>query len=58
MTLDPLTSRLMESATLLKRYYIASRYPDDIPEDVSAEEAAEALAAATQIREFILDRVL
>ncbi len=30
-------------AVFLKRYYIESRYPDDLPQYVRPEEAAEAM---------------
>ena len=47
----------MDDAMSLKRYYIASRYPDDIPEDVRPEEVAEAMKAASHSRDFVLARV-
>ena len=37
-----------------KRYYIASRYPDDVPQDVQTEEAAVAMTAAAAVRDFVL----
>jgi HEPN domain-containing protein len=49
---------LVDDAVFLKRYYIESRYPDDLPECVTSEEAAEAIAAASRLRAFVLARVL
>jgi HEPN domain-containing protein len=56
MALDDSFQRLVDDAVFLKRYYIESRYPDDLPEDVRPEEAAEALAAASHLRDFVLAR--
>jgi len=44
-------------AVFLKRYYIASRYPDDLPIDVWPEEAAQAMTAASHVRDFVLSQV-
>jgi len=41
----------------LKRYYIASRYPDDLPEDVRPEEVSEAMKAASHLHDFVLAQV-
>jgi HEPN domain-containing protein len=41
----------------LKRYYIESRYPDDLPQDIRPEEAAEAVTAASDLRDFVLAKV-
>ena len=49
--------RLVDDAVFLKRYYIESRYPDDLPEDVRPEEAAEAMTAASHLRDFVLAQV-
>ena len=40
---------ILESAMLTK-YYMPSRYPDDIPEDVSPEKARAAFDAAVRIK--------
>ena len=44
----------MDDAVSLKRYYLESRYPDDLPQDVRPEDAAEAMAAASHLRDFVL----
>jgi HEPN domain-containing protein len=54
MALDGSFQRLVDDAVLLKRYYIGSRYPDDLPEDVRPEEAAQAMTAASHVRDFVL----
>jgi hypothetical protein len=37
--------RLVDDAAFPKRYYIESRCPDDLPEDVRPEEVAAAMTA-------------
>jgi HEPN domain-containing protein len=50
--------RQMEDACiLLDHYYIATRYPVDIPIDYTKKEAAQALAAAEDIKEFVLNKI-
>ena len=49
--------RLVDDAVFLKRYYIESRYPDDLAEDVRPEEVAAAMAAASHLRDFVLAQV-
>lgn len=49
--------RLVDDAVFLKRYYIKSRYPDDLPQDVRPEEAAGAMTAASHLRDFVLAQV-
>jgi HEPN domain-containing protein len=44
----------VDDAVFLQRYYIESRYPDDLPEDVRPEEAVLAMTAASHLREFVL----
>ena len=48
---------LVDGAVFLKRYYIESRYPDDLPQDVRPEETAEAMTAASHLRDFVLAQV-
>ena len=48
---------LVDDAVFLKRYYIESRYPDDLAEDVRPEEVASAMAAASHLRDFVLAQV-
>lgn len=57
IALDDSFRRLVDDAVFLKRYYIASRYPDDLPEDVRSEEVAEAMEAASHLRDFVLAQV-
>ena len=38
IALDDSFQQLVDDAVFLKRYYIASRYPDDLPEDVRPEK--------------------
>lgn len=45
---------LIDDVAFLKRYYIAARYPDDLPDEVTSEEAQRACAAALHIRDKIL----
>ena len=57
IALDDSFQRLVDDTVFLKRYYIASRYPDDLPEDVRSEEVAEAMKSASHLREFVLTQV-
>lgn len=57
IALDDSFQRLVDDAVFLKRYYIESRYPDDLPEGVRSEEAAEALTAASHLRDLVLAQV-
>jgi HEPN domain-containing protein len=57
MALDDSFQRLVDDAVFLKRYYIESRYPDDLPQDIRSEEAAEAIVAASHLRDSVLARV-
>jgi hypothetical protein len=54
MALDDAFLRLGDDAVFLKRYYIESRCPDDLPEDFRPEEVAEAMKAASHLRDFVL----
>jgi len=56
-TLDESFQCLVEDAVLLKEYYITSRYPADLVREVSKEEGAAAITAASRIRGFVLGRV-
>jgi HEPN domain-containing protein len=44
----------VDDAVFLKRYYLESRYPDDLPQDVRPEEVAAALTATSHLRDFVL----
>ena len=57
IALDDSFQRLVDDAVFLKRYYIESRYPDDLPQEVWPEEAAEAMTAASHLRDFVLATV-
>ena len=54
IALDDSFQGLVDDAVFLKRYYIESRYPDDLPQDVRPEEAATAMTAASHLRDFVL----
>ena len=56
IALDGSFQGLVDAAVFLKRYYIESRCPDDLPEDVRPEEVARAMTAASHLREFVLAR--
>jgi HEPN domain-containing protein len=53
IALDDTFQRLVDDAVFLKRYYIASRYPDDLPQDVRTEKAVDAMTAASRLRDFV-----
>lgn len=57
IALEDSFQQLVDDAVFLKRYYIESRYPDDLPQDVRPEEAAEAMTAASHLRDFVLAQV-
>ena len=56
IALDDSLQGVVDDAVFLKRYYIESRYPDDLPQDVRPAEAAEAMTAASHLRDFVLAR--
>jgi HEPN domain-containing protein len=56
--LDSGFEALLDDAVLLKRYYLTTRYPDDLPDDVSPEEASAAFQSASRIRSFICARLV
>ncbi len=47
----------IDEAAILNDYYIEARYPVDIKEDISLEEAREALEKALAIRDFVLSKI-
>ena len=47
----------IDEVAILNDYYIEARYPIDIKEDISFEEAGEAIKKATTIRDFLLSKV-
>ena len=48
---------LVDAVTVLKQYYIESRYPDDLPERIPESEAAAAWASASRVRNLVRTRV-
>lgn len=42
-------------STLLNRYYIETRYPADIPEEIARDFTKETLEATEEMLEFIFD---
>lgn len=44
----------IEEVVILNDYYIESRYPDNMKEDITFEEAKEAFEIAERMRNFIL----
>ena len=57
IALDGSFQHLVDDAVFLKRYYLESRYPDDLPQDVRPAEAAEAMTAMSHVRDFVLAKV-
>ena len=57
IALDGSLEDLGGDAKLLTSYYMPSRYPDDLPEDVRPEQGVSAYEAATRIRVRILASV-
>ena len=55
--MDPSFVDILDDAVYLTRYYIAARYPDDLPEKISDSEAREAFEAACRIRDFVRCKV-
>lgn len=47
----------IEEVIILNDYYIESRYPDNMKEDISFEAAREAFEVAENLRKFILSKV-
>ena len=61
-TQEPLPEDLKEAGLLLDRYYIATRYPNGLPQGVPGEyfldkDAKEAIAYADRILEFVRRRL-
>lgn len=46
-----------DEAVSLNDYYIETRYPTDLRENILIEEAKEALEKASRIRDFVLSKV-
>ncbi|MBP1560450.1 MAG: HEPN domain-containing protein [Oscillospiraceae bacterium] len=54
---DQAFTQWIGKSTLLNRFYIETRYPADIPEEISRELAEDILAATEEMTEFICDAV-
>jgi HEPN domain-containing protein len=54
--IDPSFRELEEETTVLNRFYITSRYPDDTPE-FGLGECREAFEAALRIKEFVMKKI-
>lgn len=52
----PEIKNYQEEIKTLNQYYVETRYPGDYPE-FTAEEAKEALGAATKIKDFVLEKI-
>jgi HEPN domain-containing protein len=50
-------TELQSDSALLSIYYIGTRYPGDIPEGFTWDEAKEAFEAATKIQDFVMKRI-
>jgi len=46
-----------DTATSINDYYFEARYPTDFSEDISLEEAREAVEKASEFRDFVLSKV-
>jgi HEPN domain-containing protein len=55
--LDPSFHDLLDPAVRLTQYYLTTRYPDDVPEDIFEPEARDAYAAGCRIREFVGQKI-
>lgn len=47
----------IDETAILNDYYIEARYPIDIKEDISLQEAKDAIEKATIIRDFVLSKI-
>ncbi len=54
---DGAFTKWLGKCALLNRFYIETRYPADIPEDITRELAEDILNAAEEMTEFIYDVV-
>ncbi len=55
--IDTFFKDFIDETAILNDYYIEARYPIDIKEDISTEEAKTALELAGNIKDFILSKV-
>ena len=54
LEIEPDIKKFSQSLSLLNRYYINTRYPDDMPNDFSFKEARESFEIAKKIKEFVI----
>ena len=52
---DRTFTQWIEKSTMLNRYYIETRYPADIPEEIGKDTAGDILKSAEEMMEFICD---
>ncbi len=55
--LDSGFTKWIGKSTLLNRFYIETRYPADIPEDITRSLAEEILEATNEMMDFVCDAV-
>ena len=56
LEVEPEIVHIKDELVLLNRYYIETRYPDDIPEPFF-DECEGAFKAALRVKEFVLHRI-
>lgn len=49
---------LKDDAVLLSEFYVETRYPGDVPEGFSWNDARKAFESAKKIKDFVLERVV
>lgn len=54
---DQSFTKWISKSTLLNRFYIETRYPADIPDEIDRELAEDILAATEEMMEFICDNI-
>ncbi len=52
---DQTFTRWIGKSTVLNRYYIETRYPADIPEEIGRDAAEDILKSAEEMLKFICD---
>ena len=58
ISIDASFKNLIDEAVALNDYYIESRYPDNIREDIKMEEAKNAFNMAAKIKNVIIEKVI
>lgn len=54
--IDEEFKRFTDGCEILSGYYIATRYPLDMPQDYSAKQVKEAFAVVEKIKDFIISK--